>query len=365
MADLTKLDKRSFSTDELTSKYKGYLAPHFDINIEGRSVNRLNMTINSLNIDTSMEKADTFSFTVTNAFDPVAKEFAWLDQYLSVSKNIEISIGYTDVLESVFKGYITSVRYELDSEQTLVVVSGLDNSFKLMRGVKSQVYKQATDSDVAKLVISRAGLTGQVDNTSITYDMIQQSSTSDYQFLSRLAERNGYEFFVSGQNVYFRSPPTAGAPVLTLTWGQNLLSLHKEDDLNDQTGTVTVRSWDHKTKKVLAGKADSVSIIGSGQDGGALLKKALGTAVEDNYFSEARSVEQARAEANAIKNRSAMKLVSGEATCIGTPEIRAGKFVQLAGLGKKLSHSYYITSARHCIDESGYLTTLTIGGNAV
>lgn len=365
MADLTVLNQQSFTMDGLSGKYRDYLAPGFQVKVEGNNLNTANMIISSLSVDTSLEKADSFSFTVANAFDPVRKDFDWLDQYLAIGKNIEINMGYADVLETVFKGYITSVRYELtSSDQTNVVVSGMDYSFKLMKGIKSQMFPQVTDSDAASRIIGNAGLIAKVDSTSITYDMIQQVGVSDYQFLCWLAERNGYEFFVSGQQVHFRKPPSGGSPVVTLTWGQNLLSLYKEDDLSDQTGKVTVRTWDPKTKQTLVGVASQISSIGSGQDGKAVLEAVLGN-VEDNYFSEARTNDQALTEAKAIKNRSAMKLVSGEATCIGLPEIRAGKFVQLAGLGSKLNKLYYITSSRHNIDESGYTTTLTIGGNVI
>lgn len=60
-----------------------------------------------------------------------------------------------------------------------------------------------------------------------------------------------------------------------------------------------------------------------------------------------------------------MNLVTGEATCQGIPEIMAGKYVELAGLGPKLNKVYYITSACHNIDDSGYTTTLILGGNAI
>jgi len=365
MADLTVLNQQSLSSDSLASKYRNFFAPSFQVKVEGTNIATANMAIVSVIVDTSLEKADSLSFTVANAFDPVGKQFKWLDEYLAIGKKIQIDMGYADVLETIFRGYITSVRYELTSwDQTNIVVSGMDYSFKLMKGIKSQVFSKVKDSDVASTVIGGAGLTAKVDSTTVQHDMIQQVGISDYQFLSWLAERNGYEFFVSGNEGHFRKPPSGGSPVVTLTWGQDLISLNKEDDLSDQAGTIKVRSWDHKTKQALIGQASSITKIDSGQDGPTVLGNALGT-VEDNYFSEARTQAQANAEAKAIQDRKAMKLVSGDATCIGIPEIRAGKYVKLAGLGTKLNKLYYITSARHSLDGSGYTTTLTIGGNVV
>mgnify|MGYP000862267010 CR=1 FL=1 len=352
--------------DDLATKYRSMFAPSFKIMVEGSNIAAANMVIAGVSVDTSLDKADSFSFSVSNAFDPVKKEFKWLDRYLKVGKDIQIDIGYADVLETAFRGYITSVRYELTSwEQTGLVVSGMDYSFKLMKGIKSKVFSKMKDSDAARQVIAGAGLSAKVESTTVMHDMIQQVGISDYQFLCLLAERNGYEFFVSGNEVYFRKPHQNKSPAVTLTWGQNLLSLDKEDDLTDQLGVVKVRSWDPKTKKPIVGQAGALSKVDSGQDGKTLLNKALGKTVEDNYFSEARTQQQAEVEANAIQNSKAMSLVTGEASCIGIPEIRAGKYVKLAGLGSQLNKTYYITSARHRIDESGYITTLTIGGNAI
>ena len=352
--------------NSFAKKYKDFLVPAFQVKVKDCNIFDVgsNQVITGISVDTSVEKADSFSFTLSNVFDPARQEFTQLDN-LDIGQQIQIDMGYADVLKPLFHGYITSVRYELTSwEQTSVVVSGMGNSFKLMKGIKSRAFSQLKDGEVAQQIISRAGLTANVDKTEVKHDMIQQVGISDYQFLCYLAERNGYEFFITGKKAYFRRPHQDKYPVVTLTWGKDLLSLYKEDDLSDQAGIVKVRSWDLKNKVALTGQAGSINKVDSGDDGTTILKKALGT-VEDNYFSEARSPQQVNIEADAIQNRSAMKLVSGEATCIGIPEIRAGKYVELAGLGPKLNKVYYITSARHNIDESGYTTTLTIGGNVV
>jgi hypothetical protein len=366
MADYTVLNQQSLTIDSLSKQYSDFIAPSFKIKVGGSNIVAANdMVIAGISVDTSLDKADSFCFTVTNAFNMVKKEFEWLDQYLTIGKEIQIDMGYKDALGTVFNGYITSVRYELTSwDQTCVVVSGMDYSFKLMKGIKSKVFSKVKDSDVASQVISGAGLTAKVDATTVVHDIVQQVGSTDYQFLNWLAERNGYEFFVSGKNVHFRKMHDNKNPVVTLTWGQNLTSLYKEDDLNDQAGVVKVRSWDYKTKQALTGQASTLSKVDSGKDGKTVLGSLLGT-VEDNYYSEARTLEQANIEANAIQTRMAMKLVSGEATCIGIPQIRAGNYVKLAGLGSKLNKVYYVTAARHNIDESGYITTLTIGGNVV
>lgn len=366
MRDYTSLSNQNITINSLAQQYSDFIIPNYEVIIDGTNIAFTDeIAISNINVDTSLDKADSFSFTVTNAYDVIRREFKWLDKYFSIGKKIEIGMGYKDNMGTVFQGYITSVRFELNSwDQSCLVVAGLDYSFKLMKGIKSKVFSKMKDSDIAEQVISGVGLVRDVDRTSVLHDIVQQVGITDYQFLKWLADRNGYEFFVSGNKAYFRELHKNKRTNITLTWGKNLKSLIIEDDLNDQIGEVIVTSWDYKTKESITAKANRIKTVASGKDGRTILKNMLGS-VNENYLSEAKTKDQANAEANAIQSRKAMQLVTGEAICIGIPQLRAGNYVELAGLGSKLSKLYYVTAARHNIDEDGFITTLTLGGNVV
>ncbi|MFZ0388991.1 MAG: hypothetical protein WAN36_00920, partial [Calditrichia bacterium] len=73
-------------------------------------------------------------------------------------------------------------------------------------------------------------------------------------------------------------------------------------------------------------------------------------------FSQAEADQQAEC----ILNERAEELIRGTAETIGIPELLAGKNVELAGLGKKFSKTYYIVSTRHTVDSSGYRTSFDV-----
>jgi len=52
--------------------------------------------------------------------------------------------------------------------------------------------------------------------------------------------------------------------------------------------------------------------------------------------------------------------LTGSASTIGNPKIRAGQVINLEGLGEQFSGLYRITSTNHTFDGSGYKTTFEV-----
>lgn len=366
MAELS-LDNKSCEFDTLAKKYRDFYAPFFKVFVDGRDLVTDGVGITSVKVDTSVETADAFSFDVCNAYDPVKKDFDWIDQYFSIGKNVEIKMGYTDKLETVFIGLITSVKFEFPPDNNpKVVVAGMNVAFKMMKGVKSRSWTEKKHSEVASTIAKEYVAKTEVDDTGVVYALIEQSRTTDYQFLSWMAQENNYEFFIVGKTVYFRKPHKNKTPVITLELGKNLRNLSIEIDIADQSAEIVARGYDEKKKEEIEGKSKAVNKLGSGsKTGPSILKEICGSNTKDYIYLNATSKEDAEGKATAVLNERAMKLISGSGESLGLPEIRAGKYIKLAGIGRNLSQVYYIRSATHTISDSGYFTTFTIGGNAV
>ena len=54
------------------------------------------------------------------------------------------------------------------------------------------------------------------------------------------------------------------------------------------------------------------------------------------------------------------KFLTGDAECVGLPELRPDRTVQLDNLGEAFSKIYYIEQATHRIDSSGYRTRFKV-----
>ena len=61
----------------------------------------------------------------------------------------------------------------------------------------------------------------------------------------------------------------------------------------------------------------------------------------------------------------ALSYIEGQGICIGEPALRAGKLVQLEGIGRRFSGAYYVISTVHSFKPKvGYRTAFTVRRNA-
>ena len=66
-----------------------------------------------------------------------------------------------------------------------------------------------------------------------------------------------------------------------------------------------------------------------------------------------RRREEARREGKIARSND---LVKASGTCVGLPDLRAGRRVRIAGLGARFSGEYFITDTTHTINDNGYIT---------
>ncbi|MBD2847882.1 phage late control D family protein [Paenibacillus sp. IB182496] len=362
-----KFDNTSYKFDTLEAKYRNFFAPAFEVLIDGRNLIRESVAISSLTVDTTVEsKADSFRFKVENAFDPVRRQFQWVDSFLAVGKYIEIRMGYTDKLETVFYGVITSVALDYPADgNPNITVSGMDISFLMMKGVHSNSWKEKKESDVVRSIAAKYGARMKIDDTAVKKPIIEQNQMNDFQFVHALAEANHFDFFVVGKTLYFRKPKASKTPVVTLMYGKNLVSYQTNVDISNQVSQVVVRGFDVKTTKPIEAKSRSVDIIGTNSKTGKDIMRALADYTVEYVYTNSITQQEAQALADAMLNERAMDLVTGSGESIGLPEIRAGRYIKLDGLGAKFNQPMYLNQVTHQIDSSGYMTSFEVGGNAI
>jgi phage protein D len=308
--------------------------------------------------------ADSFTIRITNAFDWKSSEWLWQSVF-PIGAPIDIKFGYVDMVTPVFSGYITSVTVEFqEGEGAMLLVSGMDLSFFMMKGTRMQTWNEKKLSDVVQEIASRHKATPHIDATTEKLPTISQNMMDDFHFVQHLAKLVGYDFFVVGKHLYFRKPLTQTTPVVTLAWGKELRSLSIEHNLAEQLTGVKIRFWDDKEQKVVLNEAGAIQKLGGNSKTGKDLLAPIGDYTETLYMN-AGSADEAKNYANAYLNSRSMKLVAGTGECGGIPEIRAGRYLKISGAGKTYNQPYYITSATHLLDGEGYVTRFRLGGNAV
>lgn len=374
MADLS-LANGSFDFSKLEERYKHFFAPALSISIDGTDITSLGIVVDSVTYESNVEEADSFGFRVSNAFDIISRDFKqdWIDSYLVKDANVEISMGYVDKFETMMSGVVTQLEFNFsEGDAATIYVKGMDRSFYMMSGNGVESWKNMKHSQIVSKIIGLYGLQeGEIEDTGdIIEKETQGRGESDFLLIKRLAEENGFEFFVIGKKVYFRqsNDSTDASPNLTLTLGKGLLSFDATVNIDNNMVTKVVMTRDdvENKQKFKGESSDTDKYTGGNMSSVQILTQKC--TKKPIYNEEARTIisnEDAAQKAKSTLNKRSEDLVTGSATTVGLPEIRAGLYIKIEGVGERLSKLYYVTKATHTFDTNGYWTNFSFRGNAV
>lgn len=357
---------------EVEETQLGFYVPSFKILVNEQDlVRKLYLEVSSVQVDNVLKGGDRFSFTVNSTFNFEQKDFEHLEDTFAFGNSVLIRMGYQngkkqpddEILPKMIMGKITSVQTSFPaSGLPQINVSGYDLTYCMGKGKKSRPpWHDKTDSYVVSQIAGEYGLKPKVVDTVVQHPTTHQSQESDAEFIERLTTRNGYECFAILQDLIFRPRPKKPTePVVSLEWGKGLLSFSPELNIAEQVTKVEVRGWDVNTKKEVVGTSqagEEPGRIQGRQSGGEMLKKVCREEKELKVREAVFSKQEAKRRADAILKERSEQFVTGSGESIGMPEIRAGSYIELKGMGKLFSRPYYIEQCTHTINNSGYRTT--------
>jgi phage protein D len=333
---------------KLEDNYGNFYAPGFSITIDENDIQNKGAQIVSLSVDNDIAGADQFSFTINNPYNPDQGTFEWLDNNLIKNeKEVTIKMGYSGNQEIMIVGIISSIKASFGAGGgSQLCVSGYDFSYKMMKDKKPNNWPNKKDSDVITEIANKYNFKIEADDSQVTFPLIKQEE-SDFEFIKKLAERNGFEFSVFENTLFFKSPPVEPEIAAVLHWGKTLTSFTPEITTTDQVSEIKVIGWNKSTKQEITGSA-----------------RAPGTVVGSTSVEEIRrpvyDIAHANCLAQAILARIMRGRVKGSGECIGIPILKPGLGIVLQGLGNTFSKKYYLEKTTHSIGTSGYKTTFNV-----
>ena len=371
---------------DFSKRYGNFYAPAFTLRLGGADVVRdLRVAVSQLEVELVMNAASHFSFTLSNCYDQAAAQFQTghgrnLLEILTLGAEITACIGYGDAASTpvAMLGQVTEIATSFpEAGAPELVVSGYDHGFPLTLGKNSDSWKNRKDSEVAQLIAGFHHLDAVIDDTVEKHPQIEQNQLSDWDLLKKLAERNSgadksvhFEVYVapggagSRPTLHFGLPRLDATPVALLAWGAGLLSFRPQANLAGQVAGVEVYGWDVKNKQPIIGRARADSA--AGQQGksiaghvGALVRapeRQPMLRLRQPVFTQAEADKRARAALGELTRQ----FLTGDAECIGLPELRPDCTVELANLGDAFSRVYFIEQATHRVDSGGYRTRFKV-----
>jgi phage protein D/phage baseplate assembly protein gpV len=314
-------------------------------------------------VDTALHMPDMFTILLyARVYDDDTTR--WIDDAsLDVGKEVEITVDN----KVLIKGEITALEPSFDeASRATLLLRGYDKSHRLHMGRKTRTFLSTKDSDLASTVAGEAGLSAQVDATSVTYEWVLQNNQTNMEFLMDRAQRNGYQVTVADGNLYFKKGDSNQGAGPELEWGANLRSFQPRLTTSHQAKTAKVRGWDAKAKQSIESQAtQSLTQAGISQTGGAKAESAFCQSEEIVVSHPVATVDEASALATGLSYDLSREFLQAEGRCFGHPDLKAGKTVTIKGVGSRFGGTYFVTTATHVMSfyhGGRYETRFSISG---
>jgi uncharacterized protein len=361
--------------EQLEEKHGDFYVPAAAIEIGRRDVVREHfLTVSSVTVDLKERAAGHFSFTVANAFDLTRREFVAnanktpvdLLALFEFGAPVTIRMGYGDPsdLAVLLNGIVTEISTSFSAGGTPELsISGFDSLYPLTIGKGTRNWENKRDSDALVDVARDRGISAEPKTTSPVKPRIDQSQETDMAFIEKLAKRNQATFYMRNGKLYFGERHNKHDAVVELFWGLGLLGFSPEANIARQITEVHVHSQPAKEGKAIVGKArqgDETGADTSAETGAARIVEALSDKPILSVRAPVHTQAEADARARAILEERAQDLVKGSGESIGLPEIVPDVNIQLGGMGRGFSKTYWVSEATHTLDGNGYRTSFKV-----
>ena len=358
-----------------------YYAPNYKIEVEGKELDPESKgDVLEVKVTMDMENLTSFDLTINN-WDDRSFDFKYSDTTtFDVGNRVHVQMGYADQLLSMAHGVISTLTPRFsESGPPTIGVTGLDSMFKLRdrkpKEGEQKKYTNMADWEIAQAVATRNQLKFKATQEGEKHDIVVQKNQDDAQFLMERAKRIDFDCYVqvdpqTGQDTLYFVKPTDGrdgrsARVYVFEWGKSLINFNPQLTLAKQVSKVTVRGWDPATKKAITYTATKSDLPGGGGDGGGLsgpeaAEKRLQDKQDTVVDAPVTSQQEARDLAMSLLRERAYEFITGSGQVIGLPDLRPGDNVELKGLGKRFSGTYYVKKVEHSLGGSGYRTQFEV-----
>jgi hypothetical protein len=365
--------------------------PDFKILIGGEQLPlAMRGSIASITYQDGIEGADRVEVTMANP------SFAFLDHpVLQVDNKLSLSLGYApDPLEEVFVGEITGVEPTFPgSGMPTIKITAHDFLQRLAHGTKNRAFyipiptvgNFPLPDEVSASIVSGTNLlipypdpvsgaisvlitvaTFIVSPALAQQGIVRQQGQTDFAFLTSLAQKNGWELYIDhtleprGYILRFHSM-RGGDADLTLKYGESLMDFAPRLTTVGDVFGVAARVWVNSIKMgfviMVSWDYDRAAFNLSIYPGFGELEGLIGSEAAKNSISIAPTGFAAAPQSiltellPRLNNR-----LTGTGNTIGDLRIKAGRVIDLQGLGEQFSGKYRITSATHTIGSSGFKT---------
>lgn len=367
------------------SKYSNFDLPVIQVKVNDKAITdgKRPFAISNVIVElTAGFEASQASFCIYNVYDydDTQFEFDVIKDYVLIGSYVQILMGYNLTVTEVFRGVITRVNFIIeDGDIPHVLVTAMDLKAVMManryhKAIKAKSYSEAVKEIFKQGVYDSLKNSGVIVSYEIgdtpdnkpsagakgkeeTDKMIEMVGESDYEFVTRVAKKFNYEFFVLGGRVYFRAAKLDKETQITIDPKAKIKSINVEYDITGLTESIEVRGLDVGKAKLLKTTKKNSNKLSQGNKAKSLITGSKFVYIDPTVASS----EDAGFRAGYLLEDMMYRYGSLELEMIGLPDILPGKFIKIDGIGKAISNEFYVQSVRHTMSRDGEFITRVIG----
>lgn len=311
---------------------------------------------------TTYRKSDTFMAHVSLDSSPGLDEFYFADLFdtsVTVLATNDINQGG---LAPLFVGNIDVV--DIDFANRTAHISGRDLGAALLETKTTEQFLNQTSEQIVTTIAGRVGLTANVsipsnDKVGLIYKTDNSRITDQdvlFNVLTRLAQRSGCVFFVSGTTLFFMPPESLEGGVFPVVYvaptahsiaqGTFTKLTARRNYVLGRNITVRTRSWQLKQKQAIVSEFD------------------MGGSVSGALTYEYRAPNMTKQQADAYTQGRLNDMVSQEKTLAidipGDTSLTPEMQVSLIGTGTSFDQIYAVSRVSHVFSQDdGYRMTIS------
>ncbi|GIQ57671.1 type IV secretion protein Rhs [Flavobacterium collinsii] len=285
------------------------------------------------------------------------------EDLLIPGKKIEITAGYHNDEETIYKGIIIKHAIKIKGGASLLIIECKDEAVKLTIGRKSKYFYDVKDSDVFEEIIGTYGLEKDVEATNFSHKELVQYNTSDWDFIVSRAQANGKLCFVENGKITVSKPDLTSAAVETVTFGASLLDFDAEIDARNQFAKVSSYSWDYTNQELVEIEASDPGVSLNGNLTASDLSETI--ELENLELRHGGTITEVQLQdwADAKLLFQQLSKIRGRAKFQGIPAVKPNTIITLEGVGDRFNGKAYITGVFHELTEGNWTIDAQFGLN--
>lgn len=335
--------------------------PTFTILTEGEEINPAYQVM-AVSIKRAVNRIATATIIILDG-KPAVEDFpvSNTDDFLP-GKTIEIQAGYHSEESPLFKGVVIRqrVRSYKDKPATLRIECK-DAAVKLTVGRKSKYFYESTDSEIIEEIAGGAGLSVDVEPTSLTHQEMVQYNATDWDFIVSRADINGQLVYTGNGTLRVAKPDLSQPPSLSLLYGGNLLDFEAEMDARYQYEQVNAFAWSPASQELLAIEGAPPSGDFPGNVDTDRLAAVIGLDSFDLRHAGQVKDTELQGWADAQLQRSRLAKVRGRCRIQGISDVAAGQIIEVGGMGDRFNGPVFVAGVYHELNRQNWETQIEFG----